>query len=170
MTRKVGLPGRLPDSCPCDVNTCRTNLTRRRLSVLRPQAAVTEAARERPTSHFLYMLSLEVRNDPRYRRAGAAQMFIDHMLNASPGTVDSARHWEFPAIGIINIMAGIQNDQSQEQDAAIMRCIYSFCDQLIVVLHKEIPSMIQGDEESERRRYIASQIVSCFLQDKEMLK
>jgi len=60
--------------------------------MLQPQAAITEAAKEKPNSHFVYLLSFKPLEDPRYRKGGSAQIFINHMLHGTPGTVQGSRH------------------------------------------------------------------------------
>jgi len=70
----------------------------------------------------------------------------------------------------MNIIAGIEKDKSQEQDAAILRSIYSVYDQLIAVLYKELPFMIQVDKEAERRRFLGAQLIFALLSDPHMLK
>ena len=88
-----------------------------------PKAAVAAAAKELPISPFVCLVAAEARIDPCYRRAGAARMFLQHLLNGRRR--EDFPHWYYPLMGIVNIWDGICEDESEEQDFAILERLRS---------------------------------------------
>ncbi|KDR68689.1 hypothetical protein GALMADRAFT_160763 [Galerina marginata CBS 339.88] len=162
-------------NCPCTDDTCPTFIAQRRLQRLGPRASVAAAADEQPDSPFLTQLANITLSDPHIRRSGAATMFIRHILEGkSTDNTDSdsdserKRHWEIPAMGIINIFAGIFQSHSEVQDAAILREIHSSYRGILEVIWKDFPSLSPAGPAGDSRRFVAAKMINFFLHNAEM--
>ncbi|KDR68687.1 hypothetical protein GALMADRAFT_146041 [Galerina marginata CBS 339.88] len=159
------LPGDA-DDCQCTFDTCPTLIAQRKLTRLGPRKSVVLAAKEAPDSLFLKELAIATLSDSRFRRSGAATMFIRHILQAK--STESRRHWEIPAMGIINVLVGIYEEGAEYQDVAILQDIHSSYWGILDVIWKDFSTLSPSGATGDLRRCLVAKLIDNFLHDAEM--
>ncbi|KDR80428.1 hypothetical protein GALMADRAFT_242864 [Galerina marginata CBS 339.88] len=128
--------------------------------------AIVAAAREVPEPHFLSHIAMGTLVDPRFRRSGAATMFLGHILqdHSTKGT----RIWENASVGIINVLSGIYQSESEVRDAAILQEIHSSYRGILDVFWKNFSTLTQVGVTADSRRAIVAKLFHHFLCDPGM--
>ncbi|KAF8961728.1 hypothetical protein BDZ97DRAFT_1827719 [Flammula alnicola] len=160
------LPPRSGD-CPCTFNTCPSVIAACKLARLQPRwQAVIVAGKESPTSVFLLKVANATITDPRYRRSGAATIFIRHILQGK--TTDGNPHWESSVMGIINVFASIIQTHSEVQDAAIIREVHASYHSILDIIWKDFHFLTGQGTVADTRRAITSKMIGFFARDPDM--
>ncbi|KAJ3501891.1 hypothetical protein NLJ89_g9135 [Agrocybe chaxingu] len=103
--------------------------------------------------------------DPRYRRAGVAKVLIQKALSGrSTGDIP---YWQYPMLGIINVLASIRTDQSRQRDVAILREVYSAFQQIFDVIVKDFHLLTPLNKLGDNRRGVVAAALSLFREDPE---
>ena len=154
----------LSANCPCDVHSCPSMIqASRSVDQMHPRLAVATAAKEAPTSAFVNRVAVATLHYPYYRRAGAAKMFIRHILSGQRST--DYPHWYHSAIGIVNVFDGIYKDNTQIEDAAILQELHSSYWKILDVFWEE-RHFLQGEGPlPDERRVIVSEVIGMYLRN-----
>lgn len=135
----------------------------RSVDQMHPRLAVATAAKEAPTSAFVNRVAVATLHYPYYRRAGAAKMFIRHILSGQRST--DYPHWYHSAIGIVNVFDGIYKDNTQIEDAAILQELHSSYWKILDVFWEE-RHFLQGEGPlPDERRVIVSEVIGMYLRN-----
>ncbi|CAA7268282.1 unnamed protein product [Cyclocybe aegerita] len=136
-----------------------------RLALLSPQQVVSQLAKEPATSPFMLKVAIIAAIDPRYRRAGVAKVFIQKV--SSGQSTGDIPHWQYPMLGIINVLASICTDQSRQRDVAILREVYSAYQQIFDVIVKDFHLLTPLNKLGDNRRGVVAAALSLFREDPE---
>ncbi|KAJ3508354.1 hypothetical protein NLJ89_g5797 [Agrocybe chaxingu] len=154
------------ENCPCTFATCPSVIADRRLSRLQPRQAVAAVAKDPPDSIFVMKVATATLSDPRYRRAGAGKVFAEHLVTGR--STGERPHWEYPVMGIINVLASILQNNTETQDADIRQGLYSYHTRIVEALLKDFHYLTPTGEYGDNRRCMVAKMLLLFMQDPDM--
>jgi len=120
------------DACTCTANSkCDACDLGEAFATRDPRDIVADVYAYEAPSNGLFMNKLAALSlcDARYRRAGATEAFIWVFGRGRQGLEED--FWVYPLLGLVNILSGIHRDNTQQQDAHILRKIHGMCPKII---------------------------------------
>ncbi|CAA7271212.1 unnamed protein product [Cyclocybe aegerita] len=153
--------------CPCTLPTCPAFIAKTRLANMQPRQAVVAASRDTPDSIFFGLVAAATLCDPRYRRAGAGKVFVDHLVSGLGRSTGVRPHWEYLVMGIINVLAPILPSDAERQDVAICQSIYPFHSRIVDTLLADFDYLTQKDDVGDSRRFLVAKMLLLFMDDPE---
>jgi len=162
----------LDDKCICkqrqsrkSTQTCHPCRVDRMFQNLQPRQAVEAASIPRAPPFAINKLAALALADRRYRRAGAADAFIQR-IEASVHSGDF--HWVIPTVGLINILSAIYREETLDEDNAILRTIHSSYEKVRDFIWADVDRLLGISSFLDGVRMIIAKYLSMLLIDPVM--